>query len=186
MKVYQKLIYSIVATIYTSCSSQTRTMYNEAYEIVSKDFISKDFSIKEFGKDLSGVYIYDSIYPNPLDKNDPTNVYKNLLSEKGEIQPLRKDKELKELSEKYTNSNWELKTRFKTVFSNVVQYQGTPNGPLNAAVFSEIVNSQLRIDVVPFFIGSPKYCGSITKYYFKFDGTKIVESKKWEDHYECW
>lgn len=186
MKAYQKLVYFMIFAIFTSCSSQSKTMYNEAYALVSKDFISKEVSIKEFGKDISGVYIYDVIYPNPLDKNDSSNLYKNILSEKCEIKPLKKDKELKELSEKYTNNNWELKTQFKTVFNNVVQYQGIPNGPLNTAVFSEIQNNQLRIDVVPFFIGIPKYCGSITKYYFKFDNTKIIASKKWTDHYECW
>ncbi|MDC8099642.1 hypothetical protein [Chryseobacterium rhizosphaerae] len=186
MKTYQILVYTITIATFINCNSQSKTMYNEAYTLVSKDFIGKDVSIKEFGKDVSGVYIYDSIYPSPLDKNNSSNFTKNILSEKEEIKPLREDKELKELSEKYTNSNWELNTQFKTVFKTVVQYQGIPNGPLNAAIFSEIQDNQLRIDVVPFFIGSPKYCGTITKYYFKFDKTKIIESKKWQDHYECW
>lgn len=186
MKTYQVLVYCIALFTFISCNSQSKTMYNEAYTIVSKDFIRKENSIKEFGKDISGVYIYDSIYPYPLDKNDYSNFYKNILSEKDEIKPLRRDKDLKELSDKYKNSNWELNTKFKTVFKTVVQYQGIPNGPLNAAIFSEIKDEQLRIDVVPFFQGSPKYCGSITKYYFKFDKAKIIENKKWTDHYECW
>ncbi|WP_129039086.1 hypothetical protein [Chryseobacterium sp. CH21] len=186
MKTYQVLVYFIAIVTFISCSSQSKTMYNEAYTIVSKDFISKDVSIKEFGKDISGLYIYDLIYPYPSDKNDTSNFYKNILSEKEDIKPLRKDKDLKELSDKYRNSNWDLNAQFKTVFKTVVQYQGIPNGPLNVAIFSEIQDNQLRIDVVPFFQESPKYCGSITKYYFKFDKAKIIENKKWTDHYECW
>ena len=186
MKIYQILVYYLALITFISCSSQSKVMYNEAYTIVSKDFISKDVSIKEFGKDISGLYIYDFIYPYPLDKNDSSNCYKSILSEKEEIKPLREDKYLKELSDKYKNRNWELNTEFKTIFKTVVQYQEVPNGPLSAVIFSEIKDNQLRIDVVPFFIGSPKYCGSINKYYFKFDKTKIVENKKWTDHYECW
>ncbi|MEJ5102240.1 MULTISPECIES: hypothetical protein [Chryseobacterium] len=186
MKTYQVLVYCVALVTFISCNSQSKTMYNEAYMAISNDFISKDISLKEFGKDVSGLYIYDLIYPYPLDKNDSSNFYKNILSEKEEIKPLREDKHLKELSNKYKNINWELNAQFNTIFKTVVQYQGVPNGPLNAAIFSEIHDNQLRIDVVPFFKGNPKYCGSITKYYFKFDKTKIIENKKWTDHYECW
>jgi len=186
MKIYQILKCSVVILTLISCNSISKTRYDEAYSIISKDFLSKNISIENFGKDISGVYIYDSIYPNPLNNKDYSNVHKSILSEKGEIKPLRKDKDLKDLSDKYLNNNWDLNTQFSTVFKNVVQYKGVPNGPLNAAIFSEIKDDQLRIDVVPFFVGNPKYCGSITKYYFKFDKTKIIDSKKWKDHYECW
>lgn len=186
MKTYHILVYSIIIFTFISCNSISKIRYNEAYTIVSKDFIDKEVSIKEFGKDISGVYIYDLIYPNPLDKKDYSNIYKNILSEKEEIKPLRKDKNLEKLLINNLNNNWELNSQFNTVFKNIVQYKGVPNGPLNTAIFSEIQDDQLRIDVVPFFIGSPKYCGSVTKYYFKFDKTKIIESKKWQDHYECW
>lgn len=179
-------IYCMVIFTSINCQSLSKMRYDEAYKVVQTDFLSKKKSIEEFGKDISGVYIYSSIYPNPLDKNDYSNVYKSILSDKVEIKPLRKDKDLQELSLKYLNSNWSLNTKFNTVWGNIVQYTDIPNGPLNAAVFSEIKDDQLRVDIVPFFIGSPKYCGSITKYYFKFDKTKIIESKKWKDHYECW
>lgn len=119
MKTYQVLVYCIALVTFISCKSQSKTMYNEAYTIVNKDFISKEVSIKEFGKDVSGVFIYDSIYPYPLDKNDSSNFYKNILSEKDEIKPLRKDKDLKELSGKNINSNWELNAQFKTGYSNL-------------------------------------------------------------------
>lgn len=186
MKTYQMFVYCMVISIFINCQSLSKIRYNEAYVIIQKDFLNKNASVKEFGKDISGVYIYDLIYPNPLDKKDYSNVYKNILSEKEEIKPLREDKDLEELSDKYLNSNWNLNTNFNTVWGNIVQYRDVPNGPLNTAIFSEIKDDQLRIDVVPFFIGNPKYCGSITKYYFKFDKTKIIDSKKWKDHYECW
>ncbi|UHO40323.1 hypothetical protein H5J24_10240 [Chryseobacterium capnotolerans] len=150
MKTYQVLVYCVALVTFISCNSQSKTMYNEAYMAISNDFISKDISLKEFGKDVSGLYIYDLIYPYPLDKNDSSNFYKNILSEKEEIKPLREDKHLKELSNKYKNINWELNAQFNTIFKTVVQYQGVPNGPLNAAIFSEIHDNQLRIDVVPF------------------------------------
>lgn len=186
MKVYQIFKYSVVLLILINCNPISKTRYNEAYFIIKKDFLSKEVSIENFGKDVSGVYIYDSIYPNPLNDRDYSNIYKNILSEKVEIKPLRKDRYLKDLSDKYLNDNWELNTQFNTVFNNIVQYKGIPNGPLNSAVFSEIQDNQLRVDVVPFFIGNPKYCGSVTKYYFKFDKTKIIDIKRWKDHYECW
>lgn len=186
MKAYQILVLSIMIITFISCNSVSKARYNEAYTIISKDFLSKEVSVKEFGKDISGVYIYDSIYPSPLDEKDYSNTYKNILSEKEEIKPLRKDKDLEDLSNQYLNNNWELNKPFNTVFKNIVQYKEIPNGPLSAAIFSEIKDNQLRVDVVPFFVGKPKYCGSITKYYFKFDKTKIIDSKKWKDHYECW
>lgn len=186
MKTHKILKYLTIILASISCNSLSKTRYDEAYKFISKDFFSKEASIQEFGKDISGVYIYDSVYSNPLDNKNYGNIYKNILSEKEEVKPLRKSKELKELSNQYLNSNWELNTQFNTVFKNIVQYKENPNGPLNAAIFSEIKDNQLRIDVVPFFIGTPKYCGSITKYYFKFDKAKIIASKKWEDHYECW
>ncbi len=178
-------VYCVLIFNFINCQSLSKSRYNEAYSIIKKDFLSKKKSIEEFGKDISGVYIYSSIYPNPLAKEDYNNVYKNILSDKDEIQQLREDRNLKELSDQYLNSNWNLKTKFNTVWGNIVQYRGIPNGPLNAAVFSEIQDNQLRVDVVPFFVRSPKYCGSVIKYYFKFDKTKIIDSKKWEDHYEC-
>ncbi len=186
MKIHKIPKCSIIILAFISCSSLSKIRYKEAYEFVDKDFLSKEVSEQEFGKDVSGVYIYDLVYANPLEEKDSSNIYKNILSEKGEIKPLRKDSNLKDLSKQNLNGNWELNSQFSTVFNNVVQYKKTPNGPLNAAIFSEIKHNQLRIDVVPFFIGSPKYCGTITKYYFKFDKTKIIESKKWKDHYECW
>ncbi|UKB81363.1 hypothetical protein [Chryseobacterium sp. MEBOG07] len=186
MKTYQMFIYCMVISAFVNCQSLSKIRYSEAYTAIQNDFLSKKNSIEKFGKDISGVYIYSSIYPNPLDKEDYTNVYKDILSDKFEVKPLRKDKDFKQLSNKYLNSNWNLNTNFNTVWGNVVQYTDVPNGPLNAAVFSEIKDDQLRVDIVPFFVGSPKYCGSITKYYFKFAKTEIIESKKWTDHYECW
>jgi len=185
MKTYQLLIYCVASSTFINCQSLSKIRYNEAYTIIQKDFISKESSIDEFGKDISGVYIYSSIYPNPLDKKDYSNIHKDILSEKVDIKPLRDDKDLKELSNKYLNNNWNLNVNFNTVWGNIVQYRDMPNGPLNAAIFSEIKDDQLRVDIVSFFVGHPKYCGSITKYYFKFDKTKIIENKKWKDHYEC-
>ncbi|PXW12538.1 MULTISPECIES: hypothetical protein [Chryseobacterium] len=186
MKALQILISSIIIITSISCNSTSKVRYNAAYKIVSKDFLSKEASLKEFGKDISGLYIYDSIYPNPLNEKDYSNIYKNILSDKEEIKPLGKDKNLEDLSDQNLNNNWELSKPFNTVFKNIVQYNEIPNGPLNAAIFSEIKDNQLRVDVVPFFVGKPRYCGSIIKYYFKFDKTKIINSKKWKDHYECW
>jgi hypothetical protein len=186
MKTYQMIIYCMLISTFINCQSVSKIRYNEAYTIIQKDFLNKKNSIDEFGKDISGVYIYSSVYPNPLNKEDYSNIYIDILSEKVRIKPLREDKDLGELSYKYLNSNWNLNTNFNTVWGNIVQYRDIPNGPLNAAIFSEIQDNQLRVDVVPFFVGSPKYCGSITKYYFKFDKTKIIDSKKWKDHYECW
>lgn len=186
MKIKFILKSSIIILASVGCNSMSKIQYEEAYKIINKDFLSKEVSVQEFGKDISGIYIYDSIYPNPLNGKDDNNIYKNILSEKKGIKPIKKSKELGELSKQYLNNNWELDTQYNTVFNNVVQYKEIPNGPLSSAIFSEIKDNQLRIDVVPFFIGAPKYCGSITKYYFKFDKTKIIDSKKWKDHYECW
>ncbi|MEY8759194.1 hypothetical protein [Chryseobacterium tongliaoense] len=184
MKTYYILIYFITILFLVSCNSASKIRYSKAYRIVSKDFIDKESSIKEFGKDISGVYVYDSIYANPLSNLD-TSIYKNVFPEKGNIKSLRKDIDLNKLSKEYRNKNWDLNAKFDTIWGGVVQYKDLLNGPLNATIFSEIKNDRLRIDVVPFFIGTPKYCGSVTKYYFKFNKTKIIETKVWKDHYEC-
>lgn len=176
----------LVFISFISCSSISEVRYEKAYQIISKDFINKDTSISMFGNDISGVLIYDSIYANPIRDN---NYYGSILSEKSDERTpvLRKDKILSRISRNNINPNWDLHYDFNLVWGSIVQHdRDNINAPLSVALFSEIDNNQLRIDVVPFFIGYPKYCGSIYKYYFKYKQTQIIQYKKWVDNYECW
>ena len=186
MNKFQTILFFSISLMLFNCAPSTKLRYDEAFSIINKDFMNKDNSIKEFGKDISGILIYDSIYKNPLQNIDSENIHKNIISETKKTPTLRKDKNLEKIRNKNLNTNWDLNSNFNTVYDNVVLYDSVPNGPLKAALFTEIVDDKLRIDVVPFFVEKPKYCGSITKYYFKFNKNKIVETKKWTDHYECW
>lgn len=154
--------------------------------MVSRDFINGETAKQMLGKDISGVFIYDSIYANPI----KAEVYQNdIISDKVDnlIKPLRKDKILTKLSQQNLNPNWDFNTSFPLVYGSIVQHQqGDIKAPLTAALFSEIEENKLRIDVVPFFIHTPKYCGSVSKYYFQYHKGRIIAYKKWIDHYECW
>lgn len=167
----RSLLYLIFLSI-ISCSSVTETRYKKAYEVISKD--------------ISSVLIYDSIYANPIKDN---NFYNGIISEKKNerTKALRKDKILTKLSRKNLHPNWYLNANFNVVWGSIVQYdKENINGPMAVALFSEVKNNEQRIDIVPFFVGYPQYCGSIYKYYFKFHKTKIIKYKKWSNHYECW
>lgn len=176
----------LLLLINVGCASLKERQYQEAYKMISRDFIDGETSQKMLGRDISGVFIYDSIYANPI-KNGI--IYNNIISDKvGErTKPLRKDKILTKLSKQNLNPNWDFNTSFPLVYGGIVQHQqGNINAPLTTALFSEIEENRLRIEVVPFFIHTPKYCGSIYKYYFLYHKSKIIEYKKWIDHYECW
>ncbi|MBL3549231.1 hypothetical protein J2787_000763 [Chryseobacterium rhizosphaerae] len=180
IKVLKISMLFLLLSILNGCKITSR--YELAYNVISKDFFGKETSTKQFGKDVSGVYVFDSIYAYPQRKltNDESIIFK-----KG-MKVIGVSKVLKKMEKDYYNKNWLTIGDLKRIYGDHVLYEATPNGPLSAAVFSEIKDDQLRIDVIPFFIKTPKYCGSVNKYYFKFSGKKIIENKKWVDHYECW
>lgn len=95
MKIKPILKSLIIILASVGCKSISKTQYDEAYKIMNKDFLSKVVSVQEFGRDISGIYIYDSVYPNPLNGKDDNNIYRNILSEKKAIKPIKKARNLK-------------------------------------------------------------------------------------------
>ena len=168
---------AITALMY-SCKSLSDVRYSKACKAIHKEFTNKDikeYCIKKYGKVISGVYIYDSVYA--LDSRGQL-----LIETRGK--PLYRDPYLSQLSKKYYNKNWLPASELK---KNYVDYEldSLIDRPFGTIIFSPIKNNRLRADIILFFITKPRYCGSIPKYYFKFKGRKIVRQQQWFDHYEC-
>jgi hypothetical protein len=188
-KITNILIASALLSIY-NCESLSETRYRKAYEVILKNSFDKETSIKKLGKDISGVYVYDSVYAYiPTKVNDSLYViYSWMTSEKKE-KPLYRDLFLSKLSEKYYNKNWLSIPELTKIYGKkyyVAYKQDSLIGPVSTVIFSKIENNKLRADNVPFFVGKPKYCcGSVPKYLFEFKGRKIIKQEQWRDDYEC-
>jgi len=162
------------------CKSLSDVRYDKAYEVIRIEYTNKDakeYSIKKYGKDLSGFYVYDSVYA----VYDGVNLTSELLTG---VKPLYRDPYLSKLSEKYYNKNWLPASELKKIYVDY-ELDSLIDRPSWTIIFSPIKNNRLRADIIPFFITKPRYCGSIPKYYFKFEGRKIVQQQEWFDHYEC-
>jgi len=179
------IILIVLATIVLmyNCKSLSAARYDKAYEVVYREgAYFKEYYIKCCGKDFSRIYIYDSVYA----VND-SSYYSKMESEKGG-KPLYRDLYLSKLSKKYYDKeNWLPVSELKKIYDKRVfvfyKLDSLIGRPLNTVVFSPIENNVLRADVIPFYIKKPLYWGSVRKYYFKFEGRKIIQEDEWTDYY---
>jgi len=178
-----------IITIMYGCKSLSDVRYDKAYEVIrrERDYTDKEYYIRNYGKDLSGVYVYDSVYAVYKDSLFGALLTSNLRGGK----PLYRDLYLSKLSKKYYNKNWfpvsELKKFYDEKNPDLIYkfiYKKDSISPPRAVVFSPIENNELRADVIPFFIKKPLYFGTVRQYYFKFKGRKIIQQQRWIAHCE--
>jgi len=148
-------------------------------------YIKQDFKDKGIEKNFKnilnpkayGIAIYDSFFP--IYKSDNYFTWLNIEKTK----PNKKNDCLYKLNKKYWEKYWKLSDYYKT--PNVFT-KNKFKGPSHIAVFNELRNDSLRIDVISNSNEGLKYCGTINKYLLIFDTkNNIIEAKNWTSHYEC-
>lgn len=154
--------------------------YEKGIEYIKQDF--KDKGIEKNFKDILnpkayGISIYESFFP--IYKSDNYFTWLNIEKTK----PNKKNQCLSKLNKKYWGKYWKLSDYYET--PNVFT-KDKFKGPSHIAVFNELRNDSLRIDVISNSREGLKYCGSINKYLLIFDTkNNIIDTKKWSAHYEC-
>ena len=154
--------------------------YEKGTEYIKKDFTSK--GTEKYYKDILnpkayGISIYDSFFP--LYKSDSYFNWLNIEKTK----PTKIDSCLSKLNKKYWQKSWKSSNYYK---SKNVFTKDKFKGPSHIAIFNELRNDSLRVDVISNSKEGLKYCGSISKYLLIFDKkNNIKEAKSWTAHYEC-
>lgn len=163
-------------SIYGQCSCEK---YEEGIEYIKQDFTNK--GTEKYYKDILnpkayGISIYDSYFP--LYKLDSYFNWLNIEKTK----PIKNDC-LSKLNKKYWKKSWKSSDYYKN--QNVFT-KDKFKGPSHIAVFNELRNDSLRVDVISNSKDGLKYCGSIARYLLIFDKkNNIKEAKSWTAHYEC-
>ncbi|WP_312769880.1 hypothetical protein [Epilithonimonas sp.] len=171
------LFLSFNAFVYGQCVCER---YDKGIEFIKKDFIDK--GIEKYYNDILkpgayGISIYESFFP--LYKSD--NYYNWINIDK--TKAIEKSNCLSKINKKYWEKNWKPENYYKnkTVFS-----KDKFKGPSHIAIFTEIRNDSLRVDVISNSSEGLRSCGSINKYLLIFDNkNNIKETKSWTAHYEC-
>ncbi len=153
--------------------------FEKAIDYIKQDF--KNNGTEKYFKEILnprayGISIYESIFP--LYKTDSYFNWLNIEKSK----PV-KNNSLVKLNKKYWVKSWKLSGYYKN--KNAFT-KNKFKGPSHIAVFNEIKNDSLRVDIISNSREGLKYCGSINKYLLIFDKKdSIKEAKNWVDHYEC-
>lgn len=154
--------------------------YEKGIQYIKQDF--KEKGIEKNFKDVLnpkayGISIYEHSFP--IYKSESYFTWLNIEKTKAsEI-----DKCLSKLKKKYWEKYWKSSDYYET--PNVFA-KNKFKGPSHIAVFNELRNDSLRIDIISNSREGLKYCGSINKYLLIFDKKdNIIDAKNWTDHYEC-
>lgn len=158
-------------------------LYEKGINFIKQDFV--DNGVQKYYNEILlpnayGISIYKKLYPNYKDDN-----YINWLNiDKTSVKTQKKDDCLNKLNKLHWQKKWKTSSYYK---NQKVFTKEKFKGPSHIAIFTTPRNDSLRIDVISNSKDGIKYCGSVYKYLLIFDkNKKIVESKKWKDHYECW
>jgi len=162
---------------YAQCECK---IYEKGIEYINQDFIDKGTD-KYYKNILNpkayGISIYESLFP--LYKSDNYFSWLNIERTK----PTKKNSCLIKLNKVHWKKSWESQDYYKN--QNVFT-KDKFRGPSHIAIFNELRNDSLRVDVISNAREGLKYCGSIHKYLLIFDEKKNIKNAlSWTDHYEC-
>lgn len=154
--------------------------YEKGLEYIKNDFTNN--GTEKYYNDILnpkayGISIYGSFFP--IYKSESYFSWLNIEK----TQPLKRNNCLSKLNKKYWTKSWKHANYYKkqSVFT-----KDKFKGPSHIAIFNEVRNDSLRIDVISNSYNGLKYCGSVNRYLLIFDTqNNIKEMKTWKDHYEC-
>lgn len=164
-------------SIYGQCACER---YEKGIKYIEEDFVNKGIE-KYYNEILNrgayGISIYDSLFPQY--KSDSYFNWLNIEKTKS----LQKSNCLSKLNKENWKKNWKPLNYYK---SQNVFTKDKFKGPSHIAIFNELRNDSLRVDIISNSREGLKYCGSINKYLLIFDKkNNIKEAKSWTAHYEC-